>query len=90
MSVPEFIRRNIQQHTLQKVRKRERVRASKLVECLKISEEYEPEKKHDPVEPLLRFLKSSQHRRAERMAVGRRFALSMVWSATINGVNFKA
>jgi hypothetical protein len=37
----EFMRRGINQHTLEKIRKREPVRAMKLAKCLKVLEEYE-------------------------------------------------
>ena len=39
----EFIRRGINQHTLEKICKREPVRAEKLAECLTVLEEYEEE-----------------------------------------------
>jgi hypothetical protein len=41
----EFMRRGINQHTLEKIRMRESVRAMKLTKCLKVLEEYESE--HD-------------------------------------------
>jgi hypothetical protein len=46
-SVPkrEFMRRGINQHTLEKICRKEPVRAMKLVECLKVLEEYELEQK---------------------------------------------
>jgi hypothetical protein len=37
----EFIRRGVNQHTLEKIGKREPVRALKLAKCLKVLEEYE-------------------------------------------------
>ncbi len=37
----EFMRRGINQHTLEKICNREPVRAEKLVKCLKVLEEYE-------------------------------------------------
>jgi uncharacterized protein (DUF2384 family) len=37
----EFMRRGINQHTLQKICQKEPVRAIKLAECLKVLEEYE-------------------------------------------------
>jgi len=45
-SIPkrEFIRGGINQHTLEKICKREPVRAIKLAKCLKVLEEYESEK----------------------------------------------
>lgn len=39
----EFMRRGINQHTLEKICRREPVRASKLAKCLKVLEEYELE-----------------------------------------------
>ncbi|MGO9210430.1 MAG: hypothetical protein ACLPXM_06450 [Terriglobales bacterium] len=42
----EFMRRGINQHTLEKICRREPVRAIKLAKCLKILEEYESEKIH--------------------------------------------
>jgi len=42
----EFMRRGISQHTLEKICKREPVRAVKLEKCLKVLEEYESEKIH--------------------------------------------
>jgi hypothetical protein len=39
----EFMRRGINQHTLEKICKPEAVRANKLAECLKVLEEYEME-----------------------------------------------
>jgi hypothetical protein len=51
----EFMRRGINQHTLEKICKREPVRAIKLMKCLKVLEEYESEdiqpSEHDRVEP---------------------------------------
>jgi hypothetical protein len=40
----EFMRRGINQHTLEKIFRREPVRAAKLAKCLKVLEEYEKEK----------------------------------------------
>jgi hypothetical protein len=37
----EFMRRGINQHTLEKICKREPVRANKLAACLKVLEDYE-------------------------------------------------
>ena len=39
----EFMRRGINQHTLEKIYRKEPVRAIKLTECLKVLEEYESE-----------------------------------------------
>jgi hypothetical protein len=39
----EFMRRGINQHTLEKICERELVRAIKLAKCLKVLEEYESE-----------------------------------------------
>jgi hypothetical protein len=39
----EFMRRGINQHTLEKICKRKEVRAAKLMECLKALEEYNGE-----------------------------------------------
>jgi hypothetical protein len=39
----EFMRRGVNQHTLEKICNREPVRASKLAKCLKVLEEYESE-----------------------------------------------
>ena len=44
----EFMRRDINQHTLEKICRREPVRAIKLAKCLKVLKEYESE--HDRVE----------------------------------------
>ena len=41
--VREFMRRGVQQHTLEKIRRQEPVRAIKLAECLRVLEEYEKE-----------------------------------------------
>jgi len=41
----EFMRRGINQHTLEKIRRREPVRAIKLAKCLKALEEYETARK---------------------------------------------
>ena len=41
----EFMRRGINQHTLEKICKQEQVRAIKLAECLKVLETYEEESK---------------------------------------------
>jgi hypothetical protein len=48
MKVPkrEFMRRGINQHTLEKICRREPVRASKLAKCLKVLEELEAESVH--------------------------------------------
>jgi hypothetical protein len=43
----EFMRRGINQHTLEKICKKEPVRASKMAKCFKILEEYESERKND-------------------------------------------
>lgn len=40
----EFMRRGINQHTLEKICKREPVRAIKLVECLQVFQKYELER----------------------------------------------
>lgn len=45
--VREFMRRGIKQHTLEKIRRREPVRANKLANCLKVLEEYKSEQGHD-------------------------------------------
>ena len=42
----EFMRRGINQHTLEKICRREPVRTSKLATCLKVLEEYELEQDH--------------------------------------------
>jgi hypothetical protein len=42
----EFIRRGVNQHTLEKICRQEPVRASKLAKCLKLLEEYERTKTH--------------------------------------------
>jgi|SRR5579863_2284100 len=42
----EFMRRGINQHTLEKICRREPVRASKLAKCLKVLEQYEQEQLH--------------------------------------------
>lgn len=49
----EFMRRGINQHTLEKICRREPVRAIKLAKCLKALEEYESgiQSMHDRVEP---------------------------------------
>jgi hypothetical protein len=51
----EFRRRGINQHTVEKIFRREPVRSIKLAKCLKVLGEYESEKTHpsgpDPVEP---------------------------------------
>ena len=44
----EFMRRGINQHTLEKICKREPVRAAKFAKCLKALEEYEPEQNQTP------------------------------------------
>ena len=44
----EFIRRGINQHTLEKICNREAVRASKLAEVLKVLQQWESEQMHDP------------------------------------------
>jgi hypothetical protein len=52
----EFMRQGINQHTLEKICRREPVRAIKLAKCLKVLEQYEAERLHpstpDPVEPV--------------------------------------
>ena len=52
----DFIRRGVNQHTLEKICRRKPVWVIKLAECLKVLEEYEAEKihpsTHDPVEPV--------------------------------------
>jgi hypothetical protein len=45
----EFMRRGINQHTLEKICRQEPVRAIKLAECLKVLEEYEASKCHREV-----------------------------------------
>jgi len=50
----DFMRRGVNQHTLEKICRREPVRVTKLAKCLKVLEEYEAENihslQHDPVE----------------------------------------
>jgi uncharacterized protein YajQ (UPF0234 family) len=43
ISKREFMRRGVNQHTLEKICKREPVRAIKLAECLRVLEQYELE-----------------------------------------------
>ncbi len=51
----EFMRRGINQHTLEKIHKKEAVRASKLAKCLKVLEQHESE--HDKRHPPLQIFK---------------------------------
>jgi hypothetical protein len=55
VSKREFMRRGINQHTLEKICRREPVRTIKLAKCLKVLREYAAEQihpsTHDPIEP---------------------------------------
>jgi uncharacterized protein (DUF2384 family) len=46
----EFMRRGINQHTLEKISKKERVRSIKLAECMKVLEQYELHHQYQAVE----------------------------------------
>jgi len=54
----EFMRRGINQHTLEKICKRKPVRVTKLAQCVKALEEYEQDNSGSEMEDLLCLTKT--------------------------------